>query len=118
MLALSILIPGIAFLGVCGVLSNFFNSTGRAYINSIVVFIAGLLQLFFTIIFLTKWGIIGAVYSILLSFFIHGLLNILLFKYISKCRYDELVPKPDDLKFIYDFAIILISNKKKNKLEC
>ena len=82
-LALKLLLPGIFFFSISKVLGSDILGRGYPHYNSIVAFIALALTIILDLLLIPRWGINGAALATSITYLIHTIFTVFLFKRVS-----------------------------------
>ena len=106
-----ILLIGIIALGGAGILANDLYGRGKPLINTYVNLISVFLNITLNVIFIPKWGIIGAAWATSISYSVTLLVILIIYSKISKNKIKDIIfLKNSDLR-LYRNILISIKNK-------
>lgn len=102
---LVIMLPGFFIGGAAGTLGSFFHGQGRAGLIPLVTLPAVALQLSLAYFLVDQYGLVGLAVSVSIGATIYGIALTGLFVLVTKVRLSALIPKLQDINFIFSFVV-------------
>ena len=108
-----ILLVGTLFISGWRILANDIAAQGRPMLNTYIIGFSVLLNIILNILWIPKWGIEGAAYATVISYFLLFLVTIFLYARLSRNRIIDIVfPKKSDVALYKNFLTILRGRNK------
>ena len=104
-----ILVPSLFFKNISVILGCFYSGIGRPIKNVYMQIIPLIIQITLTAILVKDFGYLGVVFSISISSTIYGIAFIFYFLKSTKQTISNLIPKFDDLKYLFSFIRVFNS---------
>lgn len=105
-----ILLPGIIFENIVGVLKTYCHGIGKAIISTYVQIVPCIAQIVLSWLFIKTFGYLGAPLGLSMGLIIYGVTYILWFKYFTKAKNINLIPNMSDFILVKSYINKLSNN--------
>ncbi|RKY82858.1 hypothetical protein DRQ11_13920 [candidate division KSB1 bacterium] len=113
---LQILLIGIVAISISRVLTNDIDARGKPMINTYITLVALIANITLNVIFIPKYGVIGAGWATSLTYALNSVIKILVYcKLSGNFVSDVILFKKSDIKLYLD-ALTTVNDKVKHKL--